>query len=157
MCQNYGHGFLSVVRSPWFYVLQALLLALIVAWVLLLAARKRRMRLAGDTNLRLEADLRAAWVSLRAAAGAEPAAFYAAGANVLMARLALMQGKPAAAADADRLLCRLVGNMVRREELLALLSRSDELNYGEHEGGSLAPAERDKVNALLEEFCGPRS
>ncbi len=154
---SWRHGFLSVVRSPWFYVLQALLLALIVAWVLLLAARKRRMRLAGDTNLRLEADLRAAWVSLRAAAGAEPAAFYAAGANVLMARLALMQGKPAAAADADRLLCRLVGNMVRREELLALLSRSDELNYGEHEGGSLAPAERDKVNALLEEFCGPRS
>ena len=146
---------LSAVRSPWFYSFEAVLLVMFAAWVLLRALRKRRVRLANDASARLEADLRTAWTSLRGA-GADPAAFYVAAAKVLMARLAVLQRKPAAAADAGKLLARLVNNMVRREELLAILSRRDELNYGTHEGGPLAPAERDQVTARLEEFCGFR-
>ena len=70
-----------------------------------------------------------------------------------MARLAISQGKPAAATDAASLLARAVDDPARRERLLAVLSRNDELNYGAHESAALAPGERESVSALVGEFC----
>lgn len=148
--------FLPALKSPWFRILQAVLSALLVLWLLAHALRKYREHRANDISIRLEAELRGAIEALREA-GTEPGAFYNAAARVILARLAALQGKPAAPDEAGRLLVRLVGNMVRREELLAILSRSDELKYGTHEVRGLAPGERENATKLLEDFCASRN
>ncbi len=148
--------FLPALKSPWFRVLQAVLSALLLLWLLAHAVRKYRQRRATDISARLEAELRGAVEALREAPQA-PAAFYNAAAKVILARLATLQGKPAAPDEAGRLLVRFVGNMVRREKLLAILSRSDELNYGTHEGRGFAPGERENTTKLLEDFCASRN
>ncbi len=148
--------FLPALKSPWFRILQAVLSALLLLWLLVHAVRKYRQRRATDISARLEAELRSAVGALREA-GPAPAAFYNAAAKVILARLATLQGKPAAPDEAGRLLVRFVGNMVRREELLAILSRSDELNYGTQEGRGFAPGERENTTKLLEDFCASRN
>lgn len=147
--------FLPALKSPWFRILQIALSCLLVIWIVLHVACKYRERRANDISARLEDALRQA-LEVLDGAPADPAAFYDAAANVVLARLGSLQGKPAAADDAGRLLNRLVGNLVRREELLAVLSRSDELKYGAGNSQKLAPGEREKVTSVLEDFCGTR-
>ncbi len=145
-------GATPILRSPWFYAMQAVLIVVFAAWALTVAVRRRMARRADDAAARLAADLRAAVAALRDA-GQSPAEFYAAAARAVMARLAISQGKPAAATDAASLLARAVDDPARRERLLAVLSRNDELNYGAHESAALAPGERESVSALVGEFC----
>lgn len=148
--------FLPALKSPWFRMLQVALFSLLVIWILLQALRKYRERRANDISARLNADLRHALDALHKAPS-NPAAFYTAAARVILARLGSLQGKPAPADDAGRLLNRLVGNLARREELLAVLSRSDELKYGAGDEEKLTSVEREKVTAALENFCGMRN
>jgi hypothetical protein len=79
-------------------------------------------------------------------------AFYDAAAQVVVARLGVLEGKPVPREEAGRALPRLVRNLAQREELAAILDRSDELNYGAVETGPLDDAERAGIVELLEMF-----
>jgi hypothetical protein len=140
-----------VLRSSWFIVLLAVLLALVALWLILALAKHRAARGAEGRRARLQSEFDDA----RAALGSSVSNrtdFYAAASRAVLARLALLHGKPLGPAETDRALARLVPNLVLREDLSAVLRTSDELNYGAAEAGLLTAAERESVRNLLEEF-----
>lgn len=140
-----------LLRSPWFVGLQILVLLLVSSWLVLSMARRRAARGAEGRRARLQAEYDEAFAAMRSSASGR-ADFYAAAARAVLARLALLHGKPLGADETDRALERLVPNLVLREDLSAILRTSDELNYGAAESGILTSAERERARQLLEEF-----
>lgn len=128
-------------------LLSLLVFTLLFFWAARLFLRRRR-----EANEALKASLSRAWDQLEES-GQDPAAFYAAAAGVISARLALWRGKAGTFEDTVDQLNRLVSNVPLREELTAILARRDELNYGADDLASLRPGERDAVCASLEKFC----
>jgi hypothetical protein len=131
--------------------LPILLLLLVSAWLVLSMARRRAARGRQGRRARLQAEYDAACAAMASSASAR-ADFHAAAARAVLARLALLQGKPVGSDETERALARLVPNLVLREDLSAVLRTSDELNYGAVESGLLTAAERERVRQLLEEF-----
>lgn len=140
-----------VARSRWFLLLQLLLGVFLLAWTLLFLVRRRADRGPAARRARLRADLDRAWGGLRAAGG-DQRSFYDAAAQVALAHLGVLQGKPVPRSEAGRALERLVPNLAQREELAAVLDRSDELNYGVVASEPVSDAERRDLERLLEEM-----
>lgn len=137
----------KTIRGAAFWPLSLLVFTFLFFWAARLFLRRRRE--AGEL---LKASLSEAWDRFEEAHG-DPAAFYAAAAGVISARLALLRGKAAATDDLGEQLNRLVTNVPLREDLAAIIARRDELNYGAAEPVALRPDERETVCASLEKFC----
>ena len=140
-----------VVRSSWFIALQVVLLALIAAWLIFSLAKRRAARGAAGRRARLQAEYDEARAALGSSVSSR-ADFYAAASRTVLARLALLHGRPLGPDETDHALARLVPNLVLREDLSAVLRTSDELNYGAAETGLLTAAERESIRNLLGEF-----
>lgn len=146
---SHAPGFAPLVHRGWFRFLNiALLIVMLAAIPLLVWLRRRALRSAQTAEL--EAALRQANAALQKAA--DRSAFYTAAADFVVARLALADRKPAALIDPEEALARRVDDAVERRELQSVLARRDELKYGGGSGGTLDPAERHRVTALLEKF-----
>lgn len=144
-------SFDPVLQSTWFWALQLLIALILLGWIYWFLARRRSGR--GPAARR--ARLRAMYVEAREAlrdSTLDRRAFYDAAAQVVVARLGVLEGKPVPREEAGRALPRLVRNLAQREELAAILDRSDELNYGAVETGPLDDAERAGIVELLEMF-----
>jgi hypothetical protein len=79
--------------------------------------------------------------------------FYAAAGQFVLARLALLDNKPASLVDPDEALGRRVSDPAERRELQSVLAKRDELNYGRTGGGQLDEQERRRVVDLLDKFA----
>jgi hypothetical protein len=79
--------------------------------------------------------------------------FYAAAGQFVLARLALLDNKPAALIDPNEALARRVSDLAERNELQSVLAKRDELNYGRTGGGPLDEQERRRIVALLDKFA----
>ena len=143
-------GFEPWIKAGWFRLLNlAVLVAAIlsVPWLVWLRRRARK----SEQTVALEAqvkDARAGWH--KATTGAD---FYRAAADYVEARLALLEGRPAALVDAAAALERRVSDPVERRELQSVLAKRDEMSYGGGGDGPLDAAERNKVTALLDKFA----
>jgi hypothetical protein len=62
------------------------------------------------------------------------------------------EGRKARFIDTGAALRRQVGDPVMRREIESVLGRRDELKYGGNTAGSLDPAEKNRVVAVLEKF-----
>lgn len=138
------------ITSDWFHLLNfAVLAALIISIPYLLWMRKRAKKDA--RTVELEGAVRAAKASWQKAT--DPVEFYAAAGQFVLARLALLDNKPAALIDPDEALARRVSDPVERRELQSVLAKRDELNYGRTGGGALDEQERRRVVDLLDKFA----
>lgn len=138
------------ITSDWFHLLNfAVLAALIISIPYLLWMRKRAKKDA--RTVELEGAVRTAKASWQKAT--DPVEFYAAAGQFVLARLALLDNKPAALIDPDEALARRVSDPVERRELQSVLAKRDELNYGRTGGGSLDEQERRRVVDLLDKFA----
>ncbi|MEX1044696.1 MAG: hypothetical protein WEC73_01085 [Chthoniobacterales bacterium] len=144
-----ARSFDPVVASPWFRVLQVLIAILFLGWILWFLARRRAGRGPAARRARLRAEYHEAQAIFRAAPPGRRA-FYDAAAQVIVAHLGVLHGKEVDRTAAGGALERLVPNLAQREELAAILDRSDELNYGAVESGALDADERADVARVLE-------
>ena len=138
------------IASDWFRLLNfAVLAALIISIPYLLWMRKRAKKDA--RTIELEGAVRTAKASWQKAT--DPVEFYAAAGQFVLARLALLDNKPAALVDPDEALGRRVSDPGERRELQSVLAKRDELNYGRTGGGQLDEQERRRVVDLLDKFA----
>ena len=142
-------SFDPVLQSSWFRALQILIAVLFLGWIYWFLARRRAGRGPAARRARLRAEYHEARENFRDAPP-DRRAFYDAAAQVVVTHLGVLEGKPVSRAEAGRTLERLVPNLAQREELAAILDRSDELSYGAVETGPLEDAERAGVGQLLE-------
>jgi hypothetical protein len=138
------------ILSDWFHLLNfAVFAALIISLPYLFWMRRRAKK---DARIiELESAVRTAKTSWQKAS--DPMEFYTAAGQFLLARLALLDNKPAALVDPAEALSRRVSDPVERRELEAVLAKRDELAYGRTGGGVLDPQERSRVTQLLENFA----
>ncbi len=138
------------VASEWFRLMNfALLAAIVISIPYLLWMRRRAQR---DARIvELESAVRAARSAWQKANG--PLDFYTAAGQFVLARLALLDGKPVALVDPAEALGRRVADPVERRSLQAVLAKRDELAYGGGGAGALDPQERRRVDDLLENFA----
>ena len=138
------------ITSDWFHLLNfAVLAALIISIPYLVWMRKRAKKDA--RTVELEGAVRTAKASWQKAT--DPVEFYAAAGQFVLARLALLDNKPAALIDPEEALARRVSDPVERRELQSVLAKRDELNYGRTGGGALDEQERRRVVDLLDKFA----
>ena len=138
------------IASDWFRLLNfAVLAALIISIPYLLWMRKRAKKDA--RTIELEGAVRTAKASWQKAT--DPVEFYAAAGQFVLARLALLDNKPASLVDPDEALGRRVSDPAERRELQSVLAKRDELNYGRTGGGQLDEQERRRVVDLLDKFA----
>ena len=144
-----GTSFVPLLHRPWFRTLNTAVLAALIISIPVLVLLGRRAKKSAETAA-LENELRrskAAWQKAE-----DPSEFYAAAAQFVQARLALLDGKPVGLIDPDEAITRRVADPVERRELLTLLGKRDELKYGGGTGGVLPAEERRRVTLLLENF-----
>jgi len=122
---------------------------LIISIPYLLWMRKRAKKDA--RTVELEGAVRTAKASWQKAT--DPVEFYAAAGQFVLARLALLDNKPAALIDPEEALARRVSDPVERRELQSVLAKRDELNYGRAGSGALDEQERRRVVDLLDKFA----
>lgn len=144
-------SFHPVLASSWFRALQIFIALLFLGWIWWFLTRRRAGRGPAGRRARLRADYEETRETLRDTPP-DRRAFYDAAAQVVVARLGVLEGKPVARTEAGRALERLVPNLAQREELAAILDRSDELNYAAVETGPLDDTERAGVLRVLEMF-----
>ena len=138
------------IVSDWFHLLNfAVLAALIISIPYLLWMRKRAKKDA--RTVELESAVRTAKASWQKAT--DPVEFYAAAGQFVLARLALLDNKPASLVDPDEALTRRISEPVERRELQSVLAKRDELNYGRTGSGALDEQERRRVIDLLDKFA----
>ncbi len=138
------------ILSDWFHLLNfAVFAALIISIPYLIWMRRRAKKDA--RTVELESAVRTAKTSWQKAS--DPMEFYTAAGQFLLARLALLDNKPAALVDPTEALGRRVSDPAERRELEAVLAKRDELAYGRTGGGALDPQERNRVTQLLENFA----
>jgi len=138
------------IVSDWFHLLNfAVLAALIISIPYLLWMRKRAKKDA--RTIELEGAVRSAKASWQKAT--DPVEFYAAAGQFVLARLALLDNKPAALIDPEEALARRVSDPAERRELHSVLAKRDELNYGRTGGGEFDEQERRRVVDLLDKFA----
>lgn len=138
------------ILSDWFHLLNfAVFAALIISIPYLLWMRRRAKKDA--RTVELESAVRTAKTSWQKAS--DPMEFYTAAGQFLLARLALLDNKPASLVDPAEALARRVPDPAERRELSAVLAKRDELAYGRTGGGTLDPQERGRVTQLLEKFA----
>lgn len=143
-------GFVPRLLQPsfhWFNLAVLAALTLSIPFLLWQRRRARKSALTAET----EAVLRESKAACHKASA--PADFYAAAAQFVQARLALLDGKPVALIDPDEALARRVPDAVERRELQSLLARRDELKYGGSAADALDPAERRRLSAVLDKFA----
>lgn len=144
-------SFDPVLQSSWFRALQILIAFLFLGWIYWLLARRRAGRGPAARRARLRVGYQEEQEIFRAAPP-DQRAFYDAAAQVVVARLGVLEGKAVPREEARRALERLVPNLAQREELAAVLDRSDELNYGALASEPVSDAERRDLERLLEEM-----
>jgi len=144
-------SFDPVLQSLWFRAMQVLIAIFFLGWILWLLSRRRSGRTLAARRARLRAEYQEALDSL-CRAPADSRAFYGAAARVVVAGLAVLDGKRVSREEAGRVLERLVPNLARREELATVLDRSNELEYGAVEAGPLDEDERASIVQLLSAF-----
>ena len=138
------------IASDWFRLLNfAVLAALIISIPYLVWMRKRAKKDA--RTIELEGAVRSAKASWQKAT--DPVEFYAAAGQFVLARLALLDNKPAALIDPEEALARRVSDPAERRELHSVLAKRDELNYGRTGGGEFDEQERRRVVDLLDKFA----
>ncbi len=145
-----GQGFVPRLLQPSFHWINlALLFALIcsIPYLLWQRRRARKSALTAET----EAVLREAKAAYQKASA--PADFYAAAAQFVQARLALLDGKPVALVDPEEALARRVPDAAERNDLQSMLARRDELKYGGSAVDALDPSERRRLSAVLDKFA----
>ena len=154
LASSHGRGFLPVIHSPWFRVLNLVLLALaIVVLPVLLWLWRRRLKMARITEL--EWALRQAKSALHKAA--DKTEFYNAAAHFVQARLELLNGNAGTVPDPAAALQQRVSDPMERRELQSVLARRDELKYGGGAAtGALPDDERRRVVSLLEKFAAAK-
>ncbi len=147
---SHSPDFKPWILSDWFHLLNfAVFAALIISLPYLFWMRRRAKK---DARIvELESAVRTAKTSWQKAS--DPMEFYTAAGQFLLARLALLDNKPAALVDPAEALGRRVSDPVDRRELEAVLAKRDELAYGRTGGGALDPQERSRVTQLLENFA----
>ncbi|MGA1539070.1 MAG: BatD family protein [Chthoniobacterales bacterium] len=145
-----GQGFLPRLLQPSFHWINLALLAAVILSIPYLVWQRRRARKSALTA-ETEAALREAKAAYHKASA--PADFYAAAAQFVQARLALLDGKPVALVDPDEALARRVPDAAERQELQSMLARRDELKYGGSAADALDPAERRRMSAVLDNFA----
>lgn len=138
------------VVSDWFRLMNfALLAAIVISIPYLLWMRRRAQR---DARLvELQSAVRAARSAWQKASG--PLDFYTAAGQFVLARLALLDGKPVTLVDPAQALGRHAADPVEQRALEAVLAKRDELAYGGGGAGALDPQERRRVADLLENFA----
>ena len=138
------------ILSDWFHLLNfAILSALLVSIPYLIWMRRRARK---DARIvELESAVRTAKTSWQKAS--DPMEFYTAAGQFVLARLALLDNKPASLVDPAEALARRVADPAERRELQSVLAKRDELAYGRAGGGALAPEERRRVTDLLDKFA----
>ncbi len=138
------------VASDWFRLMNlALVAAIVISIPYLLWMRRRAQR---DARLvELQSAVRAARSAWQKASG--PLDFYTAAGQFVLARLALLDGKPVTLVDPAQALGRHVADPVEQRALEAVLAKRDELAYGGGGAGALDPQERRRVADLLENFA----
>jgi len=146
-----ARSFDPIVASSWFRALQILIAVLFLGWIFWFLARRRAGRGPAARRARLREEYREARENFRDAPP-DRRSFYDAAAQVVVARLGVLDGKPVSREEAGRTLERLVPNLAQREELVGILDRSDELNYAAVETGPLDDTERAGVVRVLEMF-----
>ncbi len=138
------------ILSDWFHLLNfAVFAALIISIPYLIWMRRRAKKDA--RTVELESAVRTAKTSWQKAS--DPMEFYTAAGQFLLARLALLDNKPAALIDPAEALARRVSDPAERRELEAVLAKRDELAYGRTGAGALDLQERNRVTQLLEKFA----
>lgn len=145
-----SHSFVPRLLQPSFHWINLALLAALILSIPYLLWQRRRARKSALTA-ETEAVLDEAKSAYRKASA--PADFYAAAAQFVQARLALLDGKPVALVDTDEALLRRVPDAVERRELQSLLARRDELKYGGSAVDALDPAERKRLASVLDKFA----
>jgi len=145
-----GQGFVPRLLQPSFHWINLALLAAVVLSIPYLIWQRRRARKSALTA-ETEAVLREAKSGYHKASA--PADFYAAAAQFVQARLALLDGKPVALIVPDEALTRHVADPSARRDLQSLLARRDELKYGGSAADTLDPAERRRLSAVLDKFA----
>jgi hypothetical protein len=143
-------GFVPRLLQPSFHWFNLAVLAAVIISIPFLVWQRRRARKSALTA-ETEAVLRESRASYHKASA--PADFYAAAAQFVQARLALLDGKPVALVDTDEALARRVPDAAERRELQSLLARRDELKYGGSAADALDPAERRRLAAVLDKFA----
>ncbi len=147
---SHSPDFKPWILSDWFHLLNfAVFAALIISIPYLIWMRRRAKKDA--RTVELESAVRTAKTSWQKAS--DPMEFYTAAGQFLLARLALLDNKPAALVDPAEALGRRVSDPAERRELEAVLAKRDELAYGRTGGGALDPQERSRVTQLLENFA----
>ena len=142
-------GFAPLLSSPSFWWINvSIAAALLIALPLVLWMRRRAARNAFAHELQWA--LKQAQSAL--AKASDRAEFYNAATHLVQARLAVGEGKKARFIDTGAALRRQVGDPVMRREIESVLGRRDELKYGGNTAGSLDPAEKNRVVAVLEKF-----
>ena len=143
-------GFVPRLLQPSFHWFNLALLAAVIFSIPFLLWQRRRARKSALTAA-TEAVLRESKSVYHKASA--PADFYAAAAQFVQARLALLDGKPVALVDTNEALARRVPDPAERRELQSLLARRDELKYGGSGAAPLDPAERRRLAAVLDKFA----
>jgi hypothetical protein len=143
-------GFVPRLLQPSFHWFNLAVLAALILSIPYLLWQRRRARKSALTA-ETEAVLHEAKSAYRKASA--PADFYAAAAQFVQARLALLDGNPVALVDTDEALARRVPDAAERRELQSLLARRDELKYGGSAADALDPAERRRLAAVLDKFA----
>jgi type II secretory pathway pseudopilin PulG len=142
-------SFAPLLSSPLFWWINAsIAAAFLIALPLVLWLRRRAAKNAAAQELQWA--LKQAQSAL--AKASDRAEFYNAAAHLVQARLAVGEGKKARFIDTGAALRRQVGDPVMRREIESVLGRRDELKYGGNTAGSLDPAEKNRVVAVLEKF-----
>ena len=145
-----GRSFVPRLLQPSFHWINIALLAALLLSIPYLLWQRRRARKSALTA-ETEAVLREAKSAYHKASA--PADFYAAAAQFVQARLALLDGKPVALIDSDEALTRRVADPAERRDLQSMLARRDELKYGGSAADALDPAERRRLSAVLDKFA----
>ena len=138
------------IMADWFRFLNfAILAALVLSIPYLLWLRRRAKKSARIVEL--ETAVRSAKASWQRAS--DPKEFYAAAAQFVQARLALLENKSAQLVDPAEALARHVSDPAERRDLHSVFAKRDELNYGRTGGAALDAEERRRVTELLEKFA----
>ena len=145
-----SQSFVPRLLQPSFHWANLLVLAALILSVPFLLWQRRRARKSALTA-ETEAVLRESKSAYHKASA--PADFYTAAAQFVQARLALLDGKPAALVDTGEALDRRVPDGAERRDLQSLLARRDELKYGGSAADALDPAERRRLAAVLDKFA----
>jgi hypothetical protein len=145
-----SQSFIPRLLQPSFHWANLLVLAALILSIPFLLWQRRRARKSALTA-ETEAVLREAKSAYHKASA--PADFYTAAAQFVQARLALLDGKPAALVDTGEALARRVPDGAERRDLQSLLASRDELKYGGSAADALDPAERRRLAAVLDNFA----